>query len=398
MRSNQLSYSAKLLEFTQVLMCCQENSTGAVKILDGDGYNKAMADLQTHRRRYLILLLLVCPLAAYVFVPRPPDFSVRTRAKRLMPASQWEPSRLAGGISYTWLSTYDVLVSHGRGRIGIVDMRTGIERPLKGLDNAFLKRPELAQIVGQFPGWLISPDRQWLLTYTATPRGQIWVASTLDGGRIVEIPSPLNQYPLAIWDRNSRGFVQIASFGRLLFARHYSLDGPNVAASIPIGRGARDVPLHMPPLRFNDTYEPLGEFAQDYLLVANFSGYRGAARFLIYNLRAPHRPSPIYFGLPPHAVPDEIEMSPNGNRIGWILDFQGGADDPRLRRLPFMPIGPGHGLDEVWVSNLDGSDMHPIATAGTEKDASGPTNLRWTVDSKSVTFLYSGALYAASAG
>jgi hypothetical protein len=356
-----------------------------------------MADLQTHRRRYLILLLLICPVAAFVLTPHPPDFSVGKRARKLVPITDWFNSPLNGDLAYQWSTPDQIVVMHVRGRVTVVNVANGEEQPLQRLNDAFRRRPALESLSRVIPNWVLSPDGRSILTYTFVNGRAEWVAASIDGSRVVEAPTPTLIDPVAFWERDSRGFVQLAFRESTGYARRFRLDGPNPPASTPIGSDPRDYRIDLPHFQFEDPYMPLGEFAPGRLLIANFGG-RSGVRFMVVDLRRPGRPEPVDVDVPSGAVVREIELSPDGRRLGWILDFAVGSMDPSLRSLPFVPVGPRHGNSEVWVSNRNGSGMHPVATPGVEPNRSGPFNLRWTPDSKNVTFVYSGALYSAPAG
>src|SRR3569833_1288666 len=239
---------------------------------------------------------------------------------------------------------------------------------------------------------MLTPDGKWLVAGAMNHGRPEWIAVTVDGSRLVEIPTPELHDAMVFWDHDSRSFAQIFAVGGKIYARRFTMDGPNASASIPIGDDRRDLHLDIPPYRFDNPYMPLGEFAQDYLLMTNFGG-RGQPRCLIFNLKSPLKPVRAEIDVPTGAFVSEMELAPDGKHIGWIFDFAVGVTEPFMRRLPFLPVGPGHGNHEVWVSNLDGSHMHPIATPGVDRDTAGPGNLRWTPDSKNVTFIYNGALY-----
>jgi len=355
-----------------------------------------MPQLQTHRRRYLVLLLLLCPIAAFVLIPHPVDMSVYRRGKKLAPVTDWMPPRLAGALAYQWRSPNEIVVMHQQGRIGIVDTVTGVEHPLDAVDRAMRARPQLAPLVGRLPVWVVSPDGKWILFAAILGARPEWIVVAMDGSRVIEAPTPSLRDATVFWEHDSHGFMQLLPSNGIYYARRFTMDGPNPPESNPAGKDARDLRLNMPPYRFDNPYVPLGEFAQDYLLMANFGG-RGRPRCLLFNLRSGMSPVRADIKIPAGAVVSEMELSPDGRRVGWIFDFAVGMSDPVLRRFPFTPVGPGHGNNEVWVSDLDGAHMHPIATPGIERDARGPTNLRWTLDSRSVSFLYDDFLYSASA-
>lgn len=357
-----------------------------------------MTDLRTHRRRYLILLLLLCPVAAFVVIPHPPDMSVDNRARQLVPIKDPYPSRLAGMLAYQWQSPGQIVVMHHEGRVGLVDIASGAESPPEKVDALLRGRAAVSQLAEKMPSWVVSPDGKWLLTFTLAHKGLEWVVVAIDGSRLIEIPTVSHVDPMAFWDRDSRGFYQTQSFREgKTFLRWFPLDGPWPPSTTAIGDDPRDLSIKTPPYEFDNPFTTLGEFAEDYLLIVDFGG-RGPQPCLIYNLKSRSAPQPHEIDVPKGAFADELELSPDGKRLGWIFDFAISSGDPDLRRLPFVPITPGHGNNEVWVSSLDGSHMHPVVTPDWIDNKPGPNNLRWTLDSKYVTFVYGGYLYAAPAG
>jgi len=329
-------------------------------------------------------------------MPHPTDMSVFRRAKKLVPVADWMPPRLAGALAYQWRSPSEIVIMHPQGRMGIVDTITGAERPPDRVYAAMRTRPQLASLVGKLPVWIVSPDGKWILFAAMLGDHAEWIAVAMDGSRIVEARTPSLRDAAVFWEHDSRGFLQLLPVNGSYYARRFTVDGHNPPESIGAGKDIHDFRLNIPPYRFDNPYLPLGEFAQDYLLMANFGG-RGRPRCLLFNLKSGMSPVRADIKVPAGAFVSEMELSPDGRRVGWVFDFAVGMSDPVLRRFPFTPVGPGHGNNEVWVSNLDGSQMHPIATPGIERDARGPANLRWTLDSKSVTFLYDNALYSAPA-
>jgi hypothetical protein len=92
----------------------------------------------------------------------------------------------------------------------------------------------------------------------------------------------------------------------------------------------------------------------------------------------------------------EVEISPDGSRLAWVLTA---VHHPPL----FLDsIWPPTRYASVWVSDLGGSNRRELATGdgdpGNENGVNGPQYVRWTRDGKDVTFLYDQALWAVPAG
>ena len=83
----------------------------------------------------------------------------------------------------------------------------------------------------------------------------------------------------------------------------------------------------------------------------------------------------------------EIAVSPKGDRIAWLL----------MPNLKGRPRNVQRGAASLWVSQLDGSRMREIGSAGTDvRQRSAPSllmQLRWLPGGKRLSFLYNGALY-----
>ncbi len=349
-------------------------------------------------RPYFVLLLLACPLAAYLLLPRVPDFSVPKRATRLVSVGLWSPVPLAGNMPYQWVTEQQLIVHNMRGVNGILDVNTGSETPIDPLMSALRKSPILAKArVTGLSDWVLSPDGKWLLTYDDNLRPPIWIVVALDGSRVIAFPKRPAHSADAVWDSDSRGFTEIYPGANRRLARRHRFaatgtshtDGPDFVLE-PVANPNRPYFL------------ALGSPQADGILMADLGDVqRRSVPLRLYDVRAPEQGAltphrDIVVPLPSGAVTSEAEMSPDGRRMAWVFDFEVGlAANPMLRRLPFMPLGPGRGISEVWVSDLDGSHMHPVATADTNPRSTGPSQVRWTPDGRRLTFVYNGALYAA---
>jgi len=368
----------------------------------------------------MLAVLLACPLAAYFALPHPVDYTVTTRARKLAVVTDWLPVRLAGNIPYQWVSDRELIIQHATRPAGILDVSTGRERPLAGLASSVSRRPYLSQLPrGGLPDWCVSPDGQWLLTYAVSAGKPVWAVCTLDGAKILTFattypylvsrtshgsarhyPSLGRTFgPIAVWDRDSRGFVQIDMVRSNYAARHFRMPvmlctgqfapvDPRTAAA-----AMNPIPLCGAPDEPGGMFYPLGETSAGAILMADLFGVdrRGAA-IRVCSLGG-GAPSDQRLPIPSGANIAEARLSPDGNHVAWIFDFSGRLNDPNLHRIPFACQVPGHGESEVWASNIDGTRMHPIAIGNNA--CFGPRFLRWTPDGKSVTFVYRRCLYSA---
>ncbi len=106
------------------------------------------------------------------------------------------------------------------------------------------------------------------------------------------------------------------------------------------------------------------------------------------------------FALPSTAEVSTIELSPQGERLAWLLVY---SRRPALvtllsRLLPFLAakFPPVEGVS-VWVSGLDGKAMREIGFQEMPRNGTAPdrvTELRWMPDGKHLSFLHRHALYS----
>ena len=105
---------------------------------------------------------------------------------------------------------------------------------------------------------------------------------------------------------------------------------------------------------------------------------------------------------PPNTAIRELQFSPTGERIAWLVENNEAS--PMMaylrRRFPIMKMVP-NGIVGIWVCRLDGSRMHeigtiPLASANDNPDGLGspvPDNLQWLPGGKHLSFTYRRDLY-----
>ncbi len=104
--------------------------------------------------------------------------------------------------------------------------------------------------------------------------------------------------------------------------------------------------------------------------------------------------------MPGRAYVEELTLSPQGDRIAWVL-----VREPKNKEL-----FSGEGRGELWISRVDGSQMHCIGLLGKESQMwkhidqmihpfiptdyyDFPMQVRWLPDGKRLSFLYSQYWY-----
>jgi len=330
-----------------------------------------------------------------LILPHEPDMSVGSRATAQLSADNWQELWMAGNVPYQWIGAHTLLVKKPDGPY-IVDTVAKTATPATAVRNALAKHPELGRLALNGPReWIASPNGQWLLTVTIdrtfrpsanAPFDGIpgkCVIVKLDGTQVIARPMKFHHDHdwQALWSRKSDYWV-IANLG------DYSPQITKWEVSNPTEPSTR-------MLRSSHGYGPtpsiLGFIDENRLLLGNWGR---SVQTEVVDLRLPRD----YFRgsrltIPPHADVTEIECSPRGDRLAWILSFRPSPIAP-LEILPFVHSVPGHTAGEVWISNVDGTDMHPLVTGTVSPEHhSGPHYLRWTPDETQVSFIDNYTLY-----
>jgi len=142
--------------------------------------------------------------------------------------------------------------------------------------------------------------------------------------------------------------------------------------------------------------------AEDELFATSWNGYPAVATqidVVAYGLRdgAGHlRRYTVH--LPRGAELCDVVFSTSGSRIAWLLRFK--EKSPMLSMLQrIAPVLLGKLATDtqgVWISNVDGSNIHEIGTVTTrDRDAFGPEVLflRWLPGAKDLSFVCGSTLY-----
>jgi len=352
-----------------------------------------MSSSERQKRRLGLFLILLCPALVALILPHAPDLSVQARATAQLSAANWQPLWMAGEIPYQWISDRALLVKKPDGPY-IVDVVSKTATPAAAIRTALAKHPELGRLSLNGPReWIASPDGQWLLTATIdrTYRPVLGmpfdglpgkcVLVKLDGTKVITHSTTFRHDWQIIWSRKSDSWIlaNLGDFSPRL--TRWSVDEADKPTTIS--------------MRTNRSYGPtpniLGFIDENRLLLGNWGR---AVQTKIVDLRLPRDYFHInQIPIPHNAQVSEIECSPKGDKLAWLLSFRPSSIAP-LEMLPFIHAAPGHTTGEVWISNTDGSNMHVLITGAVSTERhSGPHFLRWTPDETQVSFVDDDTLY-----
>ena len=250
-------------------------------------------------------------------------------------------------------------------------------------------------VVTETQVWRASPDGQHLLNFDTSGVFSVFKQAELIQHRTdLEYPEgdSARSYPAGVWLPDSRRWLaRTPGHGKPL--RLYSVDSPHGApVTLAPPEGMTNLVGVTPDLLVIQTDTPSPPLTATRVTLATFG---------VYPNRAPVRS--FSFPLPVTAQIQNLELAPQGDRLAWLL-----VDARRsplmtvlIRLVPSMSgrFPPTEGIS-VWVSRLDGTEMHEIGfqqTHATGKDTNVATDLRWMPDGKHLSFLMNHTLYSVPA-
>jgi hypothetical protein len=266
-----------------------------------------------------------------------------------------------------------------------------------------------------------SPDGRWIVfhTYHQTYVGSgAWVLARVDGRSwqtaaddkvlFYQFYQPSIGSP--IWTSDNRHWVLLKAVDGHMECLVFSVTSPDTPRRVAL-------PTWSAPL-FPTTVNPL--------VYMELMGVRSDGRLLARVMTFPYEgPRPMNtpievmdFGLEPTAAPphhftitpppcqreDEVALSPDGRKLAWLVyrrDLtQGGPPSTMKEADTFI------GAEEMWVSQADGTGMKRLGWLPTRPYHEDPDDrfqsgdvkvLRWTPNSKHLSFIYRQALYTVRA-
>ena len=309
------------------------------------------------------------------------------------------------GSRSQWLSSNEILFERLEGpkyRTRVLyrqNLQTGQQQKL----------PELSKIVESFQAdaysYTISPDGKWLLTSTWLQPG--YLLSEVNGKHYYKYPSNrVGDACFVFWMYDCRHWLENytcngSSCGLFL----HDVQSPKVIKKLPLegnftlgytlGYLERVVSLQkaisiVSPEDTGKTKSPLPPAVKACIL----SLEAGGKVLQEYNIPVPK-----------HSEDFAYYVSPQGDKIAWQITMllPDRAGEWLQKYLPFLKIQPRDlKRTELWVCNLDGTDMHEIGYLSRpidqeEREESLPDRLLpdiwWLPDGKRLSFGYDSKLY-----
>jgi len=119
---------------------------------------------------------------------------------------------------------------------------------------------------------------------------------------------------------------------------------------------------------------------------------------------APARnPKTLKVTMPRDSVRGQLMLSPQADRILWIVEKQGSGVSTWINRLQYGYYRPYFGDQALYVSQLNGTGMREIFSGPTQRSKRGQNvilirplaDIRWFPDGKRISFVHQDALYIA---
>jgi hypothetical protein len=310
----------------------------------------------------------------------------------------WLSDVEAVGLSFEGYEDHAFLLNAG----------TGVRAPIQALNDTFKSiTPSGEQH--------LSPDGKWLL-WTGVrntqhlpaaygkrhvlpgpgPRfykGLRVVATALNGSRQEE----RQQGNDLAWLPNSQGWVRYL-WGQSGGARRSSVQGQTLASSQTTKRAVPKLPLT------RGTVKVLGVRPDNHLLVCcvppPVPGHGGVA---IYDIALGSDPPSVItctLTLPAGWSAMDLALSPSGDRLAWkTIGDRIPFPDFVSRLLPFVDPS-SHPVIGLWVSRVDGGDLHEIGDEDAPRIDGWSQylyDLGWTPNGKRVSFIFQGSLWTTPA-
>lgn len=271
------------------------------------------------------------------------------------------------------------------------NVRTGREAVFPSLNPKLTTHVRRSGGILSFLSFKLSPDSKWLLWLNGKGKQSRWIVSSVDGSHAYQWVASADEglKPLATaWLPNSRRFVTLSVYKNRACLFLYSLDTPNRVQKLDFPRLICDGVVEgiLPKgfvlvqiLRQNQGRE---EWRGDFLALG-FDAHAGQVR-------------KFSASLPPRASIQTAALSPQGNRLAWILwidPLPGAANRGQAKERHSSSAQVG-----IWVCHADGSRMREIGRLPVDENRMSESftldELNWLPDDKRVSFVYRGTFYA----
>lgn len=352
--------------------------------------------LRRTMRKWLLLFALVLLVvgAGGRFWPRE-----RLLLERATPVIKTEDFHLGErfnyGLDVHWLSNDEILFSRFEGPqkhdrvIYRRNVKTGHEQRL----------PELTKAIDELGGEVIdaenvSPDGRWLLR---SARWQDCLLAEVDGLRHTIYPSITgDDYRSLIWTADSRYWLEIyVNGGTAHNVIWHDTQNPKLSRKLPFSGKEQyygSIERILSSQQAVSIIRPENEEKPPKVTVSEMSLEGKVIRE--YPVAVPQGSNEF-----------QTQVSPNGDRIAWQVTSYNLDTRPRWvqRFFPFVPRR-NEDITELWISNLDGSDMRNLGHIITPRpETSEETipymdSLKWLPDGKSLSFEYKDQLWTVPAG
>jgi hypothetical protein len=303
------------------------------------------------------------------------------RAHKIVPLGTWD----AVSDNYFWLSNQEAL---------LVMQTKGLGTQVKAqrvncLLGTVIEDTALEAVIGDHmgigvSGWYLSPNGQWLLSQKD---GSSWTATNLINSRQIRWSNPMSGYGgsdnLVAWSPDSRFWVQAVQEEYMTHTYLYPINSPHVSDH---------------PGNFGlDGLQVIGFFGPTRLLtLLPRTGDGGGISMADYDVVTPTTSSHFYMQhIPPNMDVQKVILSPDESRLAWKftvkplpLGLASTINSSYVRRSAPTVAG-------LWVSDLNCNHLREIGTLDIRDDHL--TNLRWTPDSKKLSFINDNIFYTVPA-
>jgi len=287
----------------------------------------------------------------------------------------WGPEPIV--CEYRWISETVMFTGAGDGRLQapfLYDIRSHQSTPLLGLKKLLERDNDMGT---QF--WELSPDRKWLL-WNMELYDDVH-AARLDGSgfQTVSLPPPANTVGRIAWEDDSRHWRAIGfnyDSGKTTNIFEGDVEAPGQRRALPLSTEADFFGSRAPQIDSEGKYVEVEP-------TQNTSSPPHSAREILY---APRDTKII-----------AMEQSHQGDRVAWILLST--HETPMmnwLRRVFPRKVPPVHASVEIWISRLNGQEMHEaghLALTGKDEEFDPLHGLQWLPSDRQLSFRYENALW-----